>query len=100
MPNRKKGIGYSTPDDELIDLLAQGLENGQLGRDLGASDDGHQGSCRMLERLAQRAQFPRKQRARTRDRRKTCHTMGRGLGAMRGRESIHHVDIAQRGHTP
>ena len=55
------------------------------------------GRRRLLQRLAQRIQFGRQQRAGRGHRREADHAVGGGLGAVRGAEGIHHEDVAQCG---
>src|SRR3546814_18367083 len=50
------------------------------------------------ERLAERFEFSRKQRTGAGNRRESGNAVRRRLGAGRGTERIHHIDIAERRH--
>ena len=40
---------WNSPDDDLVSDLQEGLNDGDLGRDLGASDDGDEGLLGLLD---------------------------------------------------
>ena len=61
-------------------------------------DDREQRPRRLLERRFQRRQLADEQRSGAGDRRVLRHSMGARLGAMRGAEGVHDVDVAQRRH--
>ena len=98
--SRKKGIGDAAADDELIHLAQQGFQHRELGRDLGAGDDGQQRPRGFLERGLERRQLADQQRAGADDRRVFRDSVRAGLGAMRGAERVHDIDVAQRRHAP
>ena len=56
----QEGVGDAAADDQLVDLLRERLEDGELGRDLGAGDDRDQRPLRVRERAcpARRARRP------------------------------------------
>jgi hypothetical protein len=91
-----EGVGDSTADDQLIHLLRQLRQHGELGGHLGPADDCHQRTARVFQRLAERLQLAREQRAGAGDRRILGHAVGGRLRAMRGGEGVVHVDVAQR----
>ena len=51
----QEGVGHAAADDQDVDLADEVLEKVELGRDLGAADDGDHRPRRRLERLASSA---------------------------------------------
>ncbi len=93
---RQEGIGDTTTDNQLIADFRQGIEHIQFGGHFGTADNGHDRLGRVIQRFTERFQLFRQQRAGTGLTCKPCHTMSRGLGAVRGAKRIHYKDIAQR----
>lgn len=91
-------VGDAAADDQLIDLLGERLENGELGRHLRARDDRDERTLRVAERLAERIEFSGQERSRARDRRVLRDAVRRGFGAVRGAERIVDVDVAELRH--
>jgi hypothetical protein len=59
----EEGVGDAAADHELVDLLGQGLQHGQLGGDLGAADDGDHRPLRGGQGLVQGVQLLGQQQA-------------------------------------
>ena len=95
-----EGVGDPAADDEPIDLLREGFEHPELGRHLRPADDGHERPRRMRERPAERFELRAEERAGTGDGGEAGDAVGRGLGAVRGAERVHHEHVAQRRHAP
>ncbi len=93
----QESVGDTAADHQLIDLLRQAFQHGQLGRNLGAADDGDQRPGRLGQRLGQRVEFLGQQDAGASHRRVFGDAVGGGFGAMRGAEGVHDEDIAQGG---
>jgi len=91
-------IGNPTADDQLIDLLGQRLQNGQLGGHLRAGDDRHQRTLRRAQRLAERFELSGQQRAGAGDRRVLRDAVRGGFRAVGGTESVVDVDVAELRH--
>ena len=96
--SEQEGVGDAAADDQLIDLVGEAFEDGQLGRHLGATDDGHQRPRRLGEGLGQGFEFGGDAGAGAGDLGELAHAVGRGLGTVGGAEGVHHPDVAQRGH--
>jgi hypothetical protein len=94
----RKVLAMPPPTISRSTLARQRVEHRELGGHLGAADDGHQRARRLRERLAERLELGRQQRPGAGDRREARHAVRRGLGAVRGGEGVHHVDVAERGH--
>ena len=75
------------PADEVFEQL-------QLGRDLGAPDQRNHGALRVVQRLAERLELGLHRAARI-GRQLAREAFGRGVGAMRGRERVVHIDVAE-----
>ena len=88
------------PHHQLVDLVGQRLQDGQLGRDLGAADDGDQRTLGLMQGAAQRVQLGFQQRTGAGHRREAGDAVRGGLGAVRRAEGVVDVDVAQRGHLP
>jgi hypothetical protein len=93
----EEGVGDTAADHELIDLLGQGLQHGQLGRDLGSADDGDHRARRSGECLLERIELLGEQQSRAGDRRLLADAVRGCLGAMGGAEGVHDEDVAERG---
>jgi hypothetical protein len=78
-------------------FLRQRFQHGQLGRHLGAADDGHHRPRRVGQRLVQGFEFLGHQQAGAGRRRELGDAVGRGLGAVGGAEGVHDEEVAQRG---
>ena len=89
-------VGNTPAHHQLIDLLRQGFQYGQLGGHLGATDDSHHRPRRVRQRFFQRIQFAFQQRAGAGNRRKPADPVGGGLGAVGRAKGIHDENITQR----
>ncbi len=92
-----EGVGDAAAHDQAIDLVGQGLQDGELGGDLGACDDGHQRARRFFQRAADGVDLSRQQGARTGDGRVLGDAIGGRLSAVGGAESVVHIDVAELG---
>src|SRR3569832_1961471 len=92
-----EGVGNAAAHDQLIDDLRQRFQHGELGRHLRTADDRHQRPLGIFERGGERLQLGRQQRTGAGNRRELRDALGRGLGAVRGAEGIHHEYIAECG---
>src|SRR5215510_1841799 len=96
-PDREhERVGDPTADDELIHLLRERREDGELGRHLRTADDRHERARRVDERLRERLDLGGHQRAGARDRREPGDAVRRRLRAVRGAERVVHVHVAER----
>jgi hypothetical protein len=93
----EEGVGDAAADHHLVDLVRQRFEHGQLGRHLGAADDGHHRPRRVGQRLVQGFEFLGHQQAGTGGRGELRHAVGRGFGTVGGAEGVHDKEVAQRG---
>ena len=91
-----EGVGDTATDNQLVNFVSQGLENGELGTYLAARDDGGQWTLRMRQRFLNRVDLGRQQRSRARYGRKLRNAVGRALGAMGRSKSVVDKNIAQR----
>ena len=92
----EEGVGHGAADDEDVDLLDQVREQVDLGRDLGAADDGHQRPVGVAEGGFQRLEFRLHQPAGAGGQ-EAGQRLGRGMRPMGGGEGIVAVDVAQGG---
>jgi hypothetical protein len=90
-----EGVGDAAADDQAVDVLRQALQDGQLGADLGAGDDGHQRALRVGQGLADGVHLGRQQRAGAGDGGGLGDAVGGAFGAVRGAEGVVHEDVAQ-----
>ena len=93
-----KVLAMPPPTISWSTLLGQRLQDGQLGADLGAGDDGHQRALRaaasalVMASISAASSGPAQATLRVlRD------AVGGGFGAVRGAEGVVHEDVAQRG---
>src|SRR5205823_8126217 len=86
--------------DQHVDLRSQRPQYRELGRYLRTADDRDERALGRRERTAERIQLGGEQRPRTGDARKTRDAVGRRFGAMRSREGVVDVDVAQTRHLP
>ncbi len=93
----EEGVGDAAADDQLVHLADQVAEQLELGRRPWSRrrSPAAGASARAAPWPAHRAQPSAAGRRRPPG--ETDHAVGRGLGAMRGAESVHDEDIAQRG---
>jgi len=96
--SRDKCIRDSTANDQGINLVGKGIKDGELGRDLGATNNSDKRTCRIVERLRQCVELSRQQRTGTRYRCVFTNPVGACLGTMRRAKSIHDKYIAERCH--
>ena len=92
----EEGVGHGAADDEAVDPPDQVGEDRELGRDLGAADDGDDRPLGRLQCLAERLQL-RLHEAPCRTRQALRQGGGGGVGAMRGREGVVDVKIGECG---
>ena len=95
-----EGIGDTPAGYQPIDPLRERLEHPELGRYLRPADDRDEGARRLRKSLSERFQLGDEQRTGAGDRGEAGDAVGRGLGAVRGTERIHHVHVAQCRHPP
>jgi len=93
-----EGIGDAAADDELIHLFRQGLENGELGGDLGPGHDGHQGPLGGFQGAGQGVQFGGEEEAGTGHGGELGDAVGGGFRPVGGAEGVIHIDVAELGH--
>src|SRR5450830_856365 len=91
----EEGVGDAATDDQLVADLAQAVEHVELGRDLGAGNDGGHRLGRCTQSLAQGIQFSGQQRASGSDLGELGHAVGRTLGTVGGTKGVHHEHVAQ-----
>jgi hypothetical protein len=94
----QEGVGDAAADDQLIDLVGQRLQDGQLGGNLGAANDGDQRALRVEQRLAQGVDLGAHQHAGAGDRGEFGDAVGGCFGAVGGAEGVIDIDVAQLGH--
>ncbi|CFW32028.1 Uncharacterised protein [Bordetella pertussis] len=78
-----EGVGDAAADHQLVDLVGQRLQDGQLGRHLGAAHDRHQRPLGIMQRAPQRVELGLQQRAGAGHRREARDAVRGGLGAVR-----------------
>ena len=93
-------VGDAAADDQRVDLGGERLQHRELGRDLRSADDRDERPRRVRERLAERVELGRHQRAGAGDRRVLRDAVRRRLGAVRGAERVVDVDVAEPRHLP
>ena len=94
----RKVLAMPPPTISWSTLSGQRLEDGQLGRHLGAADDGDQRALRAVQGFAQGVDFGAHQHAGTGDRGEFGDAVGGGFGAVGGAEGVIDVDVAELGH--
>ena len=92
----KEGVGHAAADHQMIHPVDQVHQQIQLGRDLGPADHRHDRALRIAKGGVQRLQFGLHQPS------GACgqqprQPLGRGMGAMRGREGVIDIGPAKRG---
>ena len=93
---REKRVRHAAADHQHVDLGDEIAEQLELGRNLGAADDGCDRALRRFERLGERHQL-RLHGAAGIGGQHVAEPFGRGVGAVRGRERVVDPDIAERG---
>ena len=93
----QEGVGHAAADDQDVDLLDQIAEQLELGRDLGAADDRRDRALGIAERDGQRLEL-RLHGAAAIGRQLVRDALGRGVGAVGGREGVVDIDVAELGH--
>ena len=93
-----EGVGDAAAHNQLIDVIRQTFENGQLGRDFGARHDGHQRTLGRQQGGRDGVHFRGQQRAGAGYRRKLGDAVGAGFGAVSRAECVVYKDVAQRSH--
>ena len=93
----EKGVGHAAADDQMIDLAEQVAEHGKLGRDLGPADHRATGRSGLPSARSSALQL-RLHRPAGKARQQMRDAFGRGVGAVRGGESVVDVIVAERGH--
>ena len=89
-------VGHAAADDQHIDLGDQIAEQIELGRHLGAADDGGHRALRRLQRLGERVELGLHGAARIGGQ-LMAEAFGRGMGAVRDRKGVVDPDVAERG---
>jgi hypothetical protein len=95
---QQEGVGDAAADDQAVDLARQALQDGQLGADLGAGDDGHQRPLGVGQGLGDGVDLGGQQRAGAGHLGVLGDAVGGALGAVGGAEGVVDVDVAQGGH--
>src|SRR5690606_14143637 len=95
---KHEGIGDASTDDELVNLVCQRTQNGQLGGHLGTGNDRDHGALGVAERTSEGIEFGLEQRAGASDGGKPGNAMSRRFGTMCSAESIVYIHITQLGH--
>jgi hypothetical protein len=80
-----------------VDFGEEVFNDQDLVADLGAAEDGDEGTPGLRQRPAQVADLPLHQKPGHRRRQQAGHAFGGGMGAVRGAESIVHVEIGEGG---
>ena len=94
---RQESVRHPAADDETVAFGEQVFHDRDLVADLRAAQDGDVGMFGIRYRTSEIFQFLFHQK--TGDgRQETCHTLGRGMRAVRRTECVVHVDFAERGH--
>ncbi|MCY1529351.1 hypothetical protein D9M68_644900 [compost metagenome] len=93
-----EGIGDAAAHDQLVDLVGQRLQDGQLGRHFGAAHDGDERTLGFVQRAAQGFQLGLQQGAGAGHGREARNAVGGGLGPVGRAEGVIDVDVAQRRH--
>ncbi len=88
-------VRHGAADHQGVDLGDEVLQEIELGRDLGAADDGDDGLLRCVQRLAERFQLGL-HAASGIGGQLVGEAFGRSMRAMRRREGIIHIDVAER----
>ena len=96
--SEQEGVCDAAADNQLVDLVSQRLEDGQLGRHLRAGNNGHQRASRVFKRAGKSVDFTAHEEACTSHWRIFGDTVGCGFGAVRGAEGVIDVDVAELGH--
>mmetsp|Transcript_56328 Transcript_56328/g.155511 ORF Transcript_56328/g.155511 Transcript_56328/m.155511 type:complete len:454 (+) Transcript_56328:206-1567(+) len=84
----KEGEDHAAANDDLVALLDQGLEDGDLRRDLGAADDGSKRLLAVRDGAVKELKLLGKEEARNRRGEELGHALGRGVGAVGGAERV------------
>ncbi len=90
----QEGVGHAAADHQRVDLVDEVFEQVDLGRDLGAADDRDDGLGRRAQRLLQRVELGLHGAAGI-GRQLVAEALGRGVGAVRGRERVIDPDVAE-----
>ncbi len=93
----QEGVGHAAADRQAVELADEILQKVQLGRDLRAADDAEDRTLRIAERRLQRLQLLLHREAGI-GRQEMREALGRGVGAVRRREGVVDVEIAERRH--
>ena len=93
---QQEGVRHAATDDQHVDLLDQVLQEIELGRHLGAADDGGHRTLGGFERLGKRIEL-RLHAAPGIGRELVAEPLGRGMRPMCRRERVVHPEIAEPG---
>ena len=93
-----KGVSHTAADDQGIDLFQQVVDNADLVGNLGAAQDGDEGTLRVGQGGAHDGNFLLDQVAADSGE-VIGHAGGRGMGSVGGAESVVDIDLSQRGHS-
>ena len=89
------GVGDAAADDELVDLLGERLEDGELGRDLGAANDGHERTLGMFEGAREGLDFGGHEKPGAGHGSETGDAHRARFRPVRSAEGVVHIDVAQ-----
>ena len=92
----EEGVGHAAADDQRVDLLHEVHQQVELGRDLGAADDGDDRPLGIAETLFQRLEFGLHGAAGIGGQ-EIGEALGRAMGAVRGGEGVVDEDVAVGG---
>jgi len=89
----QEGENHATTQDEGVDLGKHGLNDGDLGRDLGAADNGRKGSLGDIDGTLEVVELLLEEETRNRGLQELADTLGGAVGAVSSAEGIIHVEI-------
>ena len=93
-PAQQEGVGHAAADDQHVDLGDEVAEQVELGRHLGAADDGGDRPLRRVQRLVERVELGLHAAARIGGQ-QVAEPFGRGMRAVRHREGVVDADVAE-----
>jgi hypothetical protein len=89
----EEGENHATTDDELVALAEEALNHSDLGRNLGAADNGSEGALGLADGTLEVVELLLQEEARNRRREELGHTGGGGVSAVGSAEGIVNVHV-------
>jgi hypothetical protein len=93
----QEGENHTSSDDDNLALVKKGFQDGDLGGDLGSSNDGGHGSFSVLDGSVKVFEFLGKKESRNRRLQELGDTLGGGVGTMGSSESVVNEKVERGG---